>query len=1575
MSKLKIDPNNPELNIETGHTFNIGQDIFLEKDWDNKVPCPKPNNKQVTSDPPVKDNIKRAMEDNIKTDYDANYPTPTRPFVENKKNKGRGNIGKDCREDLFNKPEYEDKYQTQTDFDREFLYNKNGFFKDKHYINCRAPVIRELWWKLRIANKNNWQDLDSVDVEYDRLKKEKENSEKKSTKNIQHTPGPLSELGGRSDFNGIPIQKKDVIYVGNKDYLSWKNNRKDWYGEYNGMGVLQYQEEYRKILTQQGLLDKEQEQEQEKEQEKEQENDKYVKPEELEDEVKENDKYKKENDNMYNNIDYDKNIPINSKKIPFFKVKTEDILLETDYSTYNEYLNALEKKSYKYNQENDEDLEFLYPDLDDPNFSLKIAKRQEFNENKYQQDIVDVKTQSNLLCDSDFDLMPHQNFVKNFVSSDTPYKGLLLYHGVGTGKTCSAIGIAEENRKKGMNYNSEVKLQTIIIASPNVQDNFKQQLFDKKKLDISNNIFTLNTCVGNDLIKEVNPNDSEISEKQLVKQINNIITTNYNFMGYTQFGLWAKSLISVDNDTGYEKEQIKRIEINRIKKYFNNRLIIIDEVHNIRIVDDNSQQKFTTNILMKIAKYTDNMKLILLSATPMYNSYKEIIWITNLLNINDNRSSIRISDVFDTDGNFIKNDDPDTEDGDELLKRKLIGYVSYLRGENPYSFPFRIYPDEFSPDNIYKSDDKPSLQLNKVAIDPSMNLPLYMVSLDTYQEKSYNVIIRDLNNNTDESKMPNFENLDAFGYNLLQKPLEALNMVYPKPELDELFSSDIDNMNKNVLRRYISVSETDKNIDIVGKSGLRRIMNFETTTIKFNYEYKPEILSRYGRIFSKENIGKYSSKISSICNNIMNSTGIIIVYSQYIEGGVIPIALALEERGFTRFSTSNNVQPLLKDPPVEALDAIHMKPKSEFSKNSFNRARYVLITGDSNFSQSNAEDMKFITNKNNADGSKVKVVIISKAASEGLDFANVRQVHILEPWYNLNRIEQIIGRGVRNLSHCRLPFENRNVELYLYSFKPIVRDKHKYETADMYVYRLAEKKSKLIGNVTRLLKENSIDCYLNIAQTNLSMEKFKELSENSEVDINLSSGKKIKYTIGDRPFSSVCDYMDNCNYSCPTNDKVDEDNLISSSYNDTFVTSNYNAIVKRIKAIFSETPFIKQDEFIKQINAKTKYTEQQILYVVTLFINNQRVVDNIGRKGYIINYGDYYIFQPSEISDLHATTYERTNRIDYKDRKIIIERPTNMSFTQENTNPFSQENKTYKDLIEEVKGHIINSWNGKRKSVAQEIPANSDWFVEIEAQLIKTFLKDNHNFPENIFKKYVVYHYLDVQDINDRETLLNGIHNQSEDTINIIESQSEPTQEKEAREKAIEFITDYFEKKKLDDFVILLDGNSLKYYKNTGNSYQLITNEIDKADVNRIIYKKYYKNLTKQNMNNVVGFMHPFKSDNITFKLKDIYTQYNNKGSVCKNLSKEDTIKKLNCLINTSKCEINPKPDPFYDESDNKHLYTEQNIKLLKESLRKTGLCIITEFLYRWYDEQKIRGLRYFFDPEESFIHQITLLK
>merc|ERR1711871_1874478 len=275
----------------------------------------------------------------------------------------------------------------------------------------------------------------------------------------------------------------------------------------------------------------------------------------------------------------------------------------------------------------------------------------------------------------------------------------------------------------------------------------------------------------------------------------------------------------------------------------------------------------------------------------------------------------------------------------------------------------------------------------------------------------------------------------------------------------------------------------------IGKNGLSEVMSYTeikgNNPMKYNFDYK---YKEFGKIFSKSELFKYSAKMASICNIIEKSEGIVIIYSQYIDSGVVSMALALEEMGFTKYNNEPDMKSLLKTPP-EPIDALTMKPQSE-TLGEFQPAQYVMITGDRTYSPNNSEIIKNVNHKDNKNGEKVKVVLISKAAAEGVDFKNIRQIHITEPWYNMNRIEQIIGRGVRTFSHKNLPFNKRNVELYLHGTLLSNEDE---ESADLYIYRLAEKKAIQIGVVSRILKENAVDCILNKEQTNFTEEKMRTL--------------------------------------------------------------------------------------------------------------------------------------------------------------------------------------------------------------------------------------------------------------------------------------------------------------------------------------------------------------------------------------------------------------------------------------------------------------------------------------------------
>ena len=153
----------------------------------------------------------------------------------------------------------------------------------------------------------------------------------------------------------------------------------------------------------------------------------------------------------------------------------------------------------------------------------------------------------------------------------------------------------------------------------------------------------------------------------------------------------------------------------------------------------------------------------------------------------------------------------------------------------------------------------------------------------------------------------------------------------------------------------------------------------------------------------------------------------------------MPIALALEEMGIYRYNKSKS---LFKE---------HHAPSYKINSHD---AKYIMITGDKKLTPKtkNNPEMLAATDPQNKNGEKVKVIIISKAGTEGLDFKNIRQVHILEPWYNLNRADQTIGRGVRNKSHCLLPFNKRTVEIYLHASE--LKDTRE-ETIDMYMYSIA----------------------------------------------------------------------------------------------------------------------------------------------------------------------------------------------------------------------------------------------------------------------------------------------------------------------------------------------------------------------------------------------------------------------------------------------------------------------------------------------------------------------------------------
>ena len=719
------------------------------------------------------------------------------------------------------------------------------------------------------------------------------------------------------------------------------------------------------------------------------------------------------------------------------------------------------------------------------------------------------------------------------------------------------------------------------------------------------------------------------------------------------------------------------------------------------------------------------------------------------------------------------------------------------------------------------------------------------------------------------------------------RPIEALNMIYPNDNLGK------DNTNVNIK-------------SLVGTEGLRRMINFEESGSPMRrkkFKYKTE---KYGRIFSPTELGKYSGKIKSICDSIMNSTGVILVYSQYIDGGVIPIALALEELGFTR---SEGMNSLFETPPTNKIDAISLKEKQSEDE-EFNPAKYIMITGDKSISPNNLDELKKSTNDNNVYGKQVKVILISQAGSEGLDFKFIRQVHILEPWWNMNRVEQIIGRAVRTCSHKSLPFSERNVEIYLHGS---LTDDDRKEAADIYVYRLAEVKALVIGQVSRLLKSVAVDCLLNTEQQNFTEENFEKT-----VTQKLSTNKEIEYKIGDKPFTSICDYMEKCDYLCKPNATILKANTKLDTYGEEYINVNNDKIIRRIKMLMKENFFYRKEELISRINVVNEYPDAQINSALNQLVEgkNEYITDKYNRLGYLINIGELYLFQPLEINDKKISIFERSTPLDYKkdritvtlskpekDEKIISE------VNDENINTITITNNIIKEI--KVNFDLANN-NDKIKR------GETNWYA-LASVVIEDLKQNNIKDTDDVLISHI------LEEIN------------FDGTINIL-NYLQLTQDLSDFEKLIKNYYDnqIIENDKIKSIILNKNSNqqlvkleNKKWVEGESEDYVKIKTELSNRFENRF-----------KNFNSTLGIMSAFKKNEMVFKVRNI----NNKrdtGARCDQAQKSQTLKLLDTMV---EFEYNRK-------------------------INQKQLCILEEFIFRIYDKNKKDSKVWFLSPVENILY------
>lgn len=754
-----------------------------------------------------------------------------------------------------------------------------------------------------------------------------------------------------------------------------------------------------------------------------------------------------------------------------------------------------------------------YTPIKEGEFEKNTCNKKEFK--KYVYNLKYNKTSL-----TKYALLPHQQFLANYINPKTPYKGMLIYHETGTGKTCTAISIAE-------NFKEDLKKRNkkcIILCTDTVKDEFYRTISSPDSSSFK--------CTGDTYTESDDFNESQ-------KDLNKRIDQYYTFYTYQKFG---KEFFGKD----FKKEFIDETKKNEIKKAYSNSFIIVDEAHNLRGKVETSDTSFLTHRAIDlISTYAENVKILFLTATPMFDTPIEIIWILNVLIRvnNDTIDELNEQEIFNisNDGYSI------TDVGKEKLIRAFKGKVSYLKTGNPNTFPLKLFEEtqnfKYTPSHDYNG--------HKLMEKDTIYNDFFKLTLSPISDSHYDII----------SKAQNDQKQDKFHMLMMQ------------------------------LHNVSWYSQNNSLISDGGFKGGGLQKHFDITDHGVYTPKTPNVLRQ---------LATYAPKINNIVNQIleMSSNGIAFVFSQFIPAGIIPIILALEDNGFSKYKKNASFN--------------HLKNR----KSSVDRGKYIVMTSSPIFN-SKKDYFNIARSSENANGNLIRVIIVSKTGGEGLDLKYIRQVHILEPHFHFSHIEQAVGRAIRNNSHRELPLEKRNCTIYYHStIYPEANDK---ETVDMLLYKIAFKKRIASNQVRELIEANSITCKF--------FEKVNSFDWNAIIDqtIENSKGKSIKISK-----ETIDDYKKNisCNTCLCLNSSVSDDDTYNPLVHSKWQVYVSMKIIFDLFKKYNTFSLHEITDYIHEINEEID--DETIYFALNIIVNSDENTENkFNIQGKIRKLKNYYEFVPN----------------------------------------------------------------------------------------------------------------------------------------------------------------------------------------------------------------------------------------------------------------------------------------------------------------------------------------------------------
>jgi hypothetical protein len=691
------------------------------------------------------------------------------------------------------------------------------------------------------------------------------------------------------------------------------------------------------------------------------------------------------------------------------------------------------------------------------------------------------------------------------------------------GKSCSAITISEALL---MDHTEDEEPRIIVISPTALRKNFEEELFASVKYLNMESI--KNQCTGDTYrrlvhgIKKAGNHDANVNYRAaVVKRIQQLIKSRYMFVTYA----------------GIVNLQEKGISLN-------DKVFIIDEAHNLR---ENDVSKESAEALKNIIRNGKRNRLVMLSATPMYNEPDEIFWMLSLLLMNDKRNAeaAKIEAMH-----LFKNDEPIAASF-KALQRLSSEYISYIRGNNPFTFPARLKP-------VFSVNEAPSVLdeywtknmrddiITTVAGDRQR---IYMIE---HNEKV------DIGNGSGSGSESDVES-------------ENNSNVGVGVGVDDS-SSGTKSTQSSVVKLQLSNITYPSNKS--GSSGFNEIFSKVDDNKPIQVGYRS---GKSNALMPTDGqLGQIAAKIKRICDIIRTSRGIVVVYSQFVWSGVVPLAIALEHMGFKRHGARNILSPKNAAGPSGMIAAFSDVPAPTYC---------ILSGSDAVMGSTRIEDiLPVLNNKNNMHGQQIKVVLMTPVAGEGLSFKNVREMHVLEPWYHFNKIEQVVGRAIRTCSHKILPHEERNVTVYLHACIYVNRESTTAKkptgsssmSPDIHAYRISARKLYEMQSAEEAIRDNAIDCAL-LKNVNYYPRDLFQFA----VTMHTSQDQHIPYRYGDNEALNIASV---CAHQGPNGHSALDSRSIRPNIFDDIIDTLMVRLRKYLESHIRQKKYFTVDELIASMN-------------------------------------------------------------------------------------------------------------------------------------------------------------------------------------------------------------------------------------------------------------------------------------------------------------------------------------------------------------------------------------------------------